>query len=42
VKGHDDQLQMIFAYLGQFEESKQQEFDQENRKRIGFKTGEKK
>ncbi len=40
VKGHGDQLEIIFEYLKQFEESKQQEFDQENRKRIGFKREE--
>ena len=40
VKGHDDRLELVFEYLKQFEESKQQEFDQENRKRIGFKREE--
>ncbi len=40
VKGHNNQLEMVFEYLKQFEESKQQEFDQENRKRIGFKREE--
>ncbi len=40
VKGHNDQLEIIFEYLKQFEESKQQEFNQENRKRIGFKREE--
>lgn len=37
MKGHDDQLQEIFEYLEQFEASKQQEFDQENWKLIGYK-----
>jgi hypothetical protein len=37
IKGHDDQLQLIFEYLKQFEDSKQQEFDQQNRKRIGYR-----
>jgi len=37
VKGHDDQLQLIFEYLKQFEASKQQEFDQQNRKKIGYR-----
>jgi len=29
---------LIFEYLKQFEEAKQQQFEQANRKRIGFKT----
>lgn len=37
VKGHDEQLQMIFAYLKQFENAKKKEFDQDKRERIGFK-----
>jgi hypothetical protein len=28
----------ILDYMGQLEESRQQEMDQQNRKRIGFKT----
>jgi hypothetical protein len=38
VKGHDNQLQMIFEYLKQFEASKQQDFDQQNRKKIGYRS----
>ncbi|MBP9152584.1 MAG: ORF6N domain-containing protein [Flavobacteriales bacterium] len=38
VKGHDDQLQMIFEYLKQFEASKQQDLDQQNRKKIGYRS----
>jgi len=37
VKGHDDQLQAVFAYLNQLEESKRQETEQRERRRIGFK-----
>jgi len=37
VKGHDDQLQMIFAYLNQLEEGKRQETEQRERRRIGFR-----
>lgn len=36
IKDHSDQLLMIFEYIKQFEEAKQQEFKQENRKQIGF------
>ena len=34
---HDDQIMLIFEYLKQIEQAKQQEFEQENRKRIGYK-----
>lgn len=34
---HNDQILMIFEYLRQFEEVKQQELGQKNRTRIGFK-----
>jgi len=33
----DNNIMLIFEYLKQFEEAKQQQFMQENRKRIGFK-----
>lgn len=33
---HDNQFLMIFEYLKQVEESRQQQIDQANRKRIGF------
>jgi hypothetical protein len=35
---HDAQIISILDYMGQLEETKQQEQDQKNRKRIGFKT----
>jgi hypothetical protein len=39
---HDDKIMLIFEYLKQFEEAKQQQFEQSNRKQIGFKkSGEK-
>lgn len=34
---NDNQIMLIFEYLKQFEEAKQQQVLQENRKRIGFK-----
>ncbi len=34
---HDNKIMLIFEYLKQFEEAKQQQSIQENRKRIGFK-----
>lgn len=34
---HDQQIMLIFEYLKQLEASKQQEMEQKNRKRIGFK-----
>jgi hypothetical protein len=40
VRGHDDQLQIIFEYLKQFEAIKQQELDQQNRQKIGYKRGD--
>jgi len=40
VKGHDDQLEMIFEYLKQFEASKRQELEQQNRRKIGYKRNE--
>jgi phage regulator Rha-like protein len=38
LSDHDNKFMLIFEYLKQFEEAKQQEFEQANRKRIGFKT----
>ena len=35
---HDKKIELIFEYLKQLEAAKQQELEQENRKRIGFKT----
>ena len=37
----DQKIMLIFEYLKQFEEVKQQQLQQENRKRIGFKTSDK-
>ena len=34
----DQKIMLIFEYLKQFEEAKQQQLEQETRKRIGFKT----
>ncbi len=34
---HTNQILLIFEYLNQFEKSKQQELEQENRPKIGFK-----
>jgi len=38
---HDTNIMLIFEYIKQFEETKQQELEQKNRKRIGFKTPDK-
>lgn len=37
MEEHDAQIISILDYMGQLEETKQQELDQKNRKRIGFK-----
>ncbi len=37
LSDHDNQIMLIFEYLKQFEEAKQQQLEQTNRKRIGFK-----
>jgi hypothetical protein len=37
IEEHDNQLLMVFEYLKQFEHAKQQESEQKNRPRIGFK-----
>ena len=39
---HDNQLLIIFEYLKQLEKSKQEELDQKNRPRIGYKQNKKK
>ena len=36
---HNDKIMLIFEYLKQFEEAKQQELEQKERPRIGYKTG---
>jgi dTDP-4-dehydrorhamnose reductase len=38
ITGHNDQINLIFEYLKQFEQAKQQELEHQNRKRIGFKA----
>lgn len=40
LQDHDNNILLIFEYLKQFEEARQQQVEQENRKRIGFKTHE--
>lgn len=37
LTGHDKKVHLIFEYLKQMEQSKQEELDYENRRRIGFK-----
>ena len=37
---HDDQFMLIFEYLKQFEEAKQQHLEQEKRRKIGFRRSE--
>lgn len=37
---HDDQFLLIFEYLKQFEEAKQQHLEQANRKKIGYRNSE--
>ena len=41
ITGQDDQINLIFEYLRQFEQTKQQELKYKNREKIGFKTKEK-
>jgi hypothetical protein len=36
----NEKVNLIFEYLRQFEQSKQEETDFKNRKRIGFKTNQ--
>lgn len=40
LEQHDNNILLIFEYIKQFEEVKQEELDYKNRKRIGFKTFE--
>jgi len=37
---HDNQILVIFEYLKQLEQVKQQELDQQNRKRVGYKRND--
>lgn len=38
LSDHDNKFMLIFEYLKQFEEAKQQQLEQANREKIGFKT----
>jgi hypothetical protein len=38
VTGQDDKINLIFEYLKQFEQAKQQELEYQNREKIGYKT----
>ncbi|MBL4753426.1 MAG: ORF6N domain-containing protein [Flavobacteriales bacterium] len=40
VKGHGDQISLIFEYLKQFEQTKQEALEYKNRPKIGFKRKE--
>ena len=40
LSDHDNKFMLIFEYLKQFEESKQQELEYKNRKPIGYKRNE--
>jgi hypothetical protein len=41
LSNHDDQFLLIFEYLKQFEDAKQQQLEQKSRKKIGYrKSGE--
>jgi len=40
LSSHDDSILLIFEYIKQFEEVKQQELEYKNRKRIGFKKSD--
>lgn len=37
---HDDQIMVIFEYLKQLENARQQESEHKNRRRIGFKPSQ--
>jgi phage regulator Rha-like protein len=38
LSNHDDKIILLFEYIKQFEKLKQEEHDQKNRPRIGFKS----
>jgi hypothetical protein len=40
LANNDDQFMLIFEYLKQFEETKHQQLEQVNRKKIGFRKSE--
>lgn len=37
ITGHDERIDLIFEYIGQLEQSKQQEEENQNRRKIGFR-----
>jgi len=37
---HDDKFMLLFEYIKQFEKAKQEELEQKNRSKIGFKNEE--
>ncbi|MBL4586289.1 MAG: ORF6N domain-containing protein [Flavobacteriales bacterium] len=37
IKGHDDDIDLIFEQLNRFEQEKQRDLEQQNRKKIGYK-----
>ena len=41
LTGHNDKIVLIFEYLKQLKEAKQNESDFKERKRIGYKSSEK-
>ena len=40
LSNHDDQFMLIFEFLKQFEEAKQQHLEQANRRKIGYRNSE--
>jgi len=38
LNGHDNQIMVIFEYLKQFEQTKQQKLEQKDRPKIGYKA----
>ena len=42
VSGNENQIELIFEYLKQFEKAKQEELEHQNRKKIGYKSKGKK
>jgi len=41
LNGQDNQIMIVFEYLKQFEQTKQQELEQKNRPKIGYKPSKK-
>ena len=40
ASSHDDKIMLVFEYLKQLEQAKQQELEQKHRPKIGYKKGE--